>query len=150
MIRKQIRPNLVVADQPTAADLEALKAEGFTGVVNLRNDGEPEQPLGTAAEGAKVQSLGMDYLHYGVGGAPLSDAGVESVRKFLDDHAAAKVLVHCRKGGRAAALVLLHQALADGWSPAEAIAKGRALGLEVDGNLRLMVEGYLHDHRPNP
>ena len=55
---------------PTEADLRALKDEGYVGVVNLRNDGEPEQPLGTAAEGERVRSLGMDYVHYGVGSAP--------------------------------------------------------------------------------
>ncbi len=150
MIRKQIDAGLAIADQPSRAELAALKSEGYTGVVNLRNDGEPEQPLGTAEEGQEVRALGMDYLHSGVGGAPLTEALVESVRAFLAEHATQKVLVHCRKGGRAAAMVLLDKALKERWSPAEAIAKGRALGLEVDGNLRLMVESYLHDHQANP
>ena len=150
MMRKQIDGVVAIADQPSEAEFAALKAEGYAGVINLRHDGEPEQPLGTAAEGAKVRALGMDYLHSPVGGAPLTEAGVEAVRAFLGKHAAEKVLVHCRKGGRAAALVLLDKALKERWSPAEAIAKGRALGLEVDGNLRLMVESYLHDHQANP
>src|SRR3954468_2994319 len=136
-------PGITVADQPSEEDLRALKAEGYTGVVNLRNDGEPEQPLGTAAEGDLVRSLGMDYLHYGVGGAPLSDAGVASVCDFLTQHSGGKVLVHCRKGARAAALVLLHEAKTRNWSVDEAMAKGREMGLEVDGGLRMMVENYL-------
>jgi protein tyrosine phosphatase (PTP) superfamily phosphohydrolase (DUF442 family) len=113
--------------------------------VNLRNDGEPEQPLGTSAEGEKVRALGMDYLHMGVGGAPLSESGVKSVCDFIDTQG--KVMVHCRKGGRAAAIVLIHQARANHWSAAEASAKGRGLGLEVDGGLRSIVENYLDDHR---
>jgi protein tyrosine phosphatase (PTP) superfamily phosphohydrolase (DUF442 family) len=44
-----------------------------------------------------------------VGGAPLSGPGVGAVCDFLDRHSDGKVLVHCRKGGRAAALVLLHR-----------------------------------------
>ena len=150
MIRKQIDATMAIADQPSAADLSALKAEGYAGVVNLRHDGEPEQPLGTAAEGEQVRALGMDYLHTPIGGAPLTEAGVEAVRAFLARHEGEKVLVHCRKGGRAAALLLLDRALKERWSPAEAIARGRTLGLEVDGNLRLMVESYLHDHQGNP
>src|SRR4051812_7134268 len=107
-IKSTNTPGITVADQPSDADLGRLKAEGYTGVVNLRNDGEPEQPLSTSEEGERVRAMGMDYLHYGVGGAPLSEEGVASVSAFLERHAPGKVLVHCRKGSRAAALVLLH------------------------------------------
>ncbi len=145
LFERAITPGITIGDQPTEADLARLKAEGFNGVVNLRNDGEPEQPLSTAAEGEKVRALGMDYLHMGVGGSPLTEDGVRAVCDFIDAHP--RVMVHCRKGGRAAALVLLHQARANGWTAAEAAAKGRGLGLEVDGGLRAIVENYLDDHR---
>ena len=87
----------------------------------------------------------MEYLHYGVGGKPLADPGVAQVCDFIDRQTAegGKVLVHCKKGGRAVALVLIQQARAQGWSAAEAIEKGRAMGLQVDGQLKMMVESYL-------
>ncbi len=144
LFERAITPQITIGDQPSESDLVRFKAEGFTGVINLRNDGEPEQPLSTTAEGEKVRGLGMDYLHMGVGG-PLGEVGVKAVCDFIDAHG--KVMVHCRKGGRAAALVLIHQANAAGWSAAEAVAKGRGLGLEVDGGLRSIVENYLDDHR---
>jgi uncharacterized protein (TIGR01244 family) len=145
-VKKPITPEITIADQPTEADLRALKDEGYVGVVNLRNDGEPEQPMGIAAEGAAARGLGLDYLHYGVGSAPLTAAGVGSVCEFIDKHAGAgKVLVHCRKAGRAAAIVLLQQAKAQRWSPDEALARGKAMGLEVDGGLKTLVENYLRD-----
>ena len=143
-VKKPITPAITIADQPTADDLKVLKAEGYVGVVNLRNDGEPEQPLSTAAEGALAQEIGLDYLHYGVGSTPLTEEGVSAVCRFLDEHAAGKTLVHCRKGGRAAALALLYiGAKAENWSPDEAVAKGNALGLNVDGGLKTLVENYL-------
>lgn len=146
--QRTITPAIVIADQPTEADLASLKASGFVGVVNLRNDGEPEQPLSTSDEGEKAKSLGLDYIHMGVGSAPLLESGVDSVCQFLDEHTKdGKVLVHCRKGGRAAAVVLLYEALKEGWEPSEAATKGRAMGLEVDGGLRTLVETYLDDHR---
>ena len=145
--QRAITDSIVIADQPTEADLAALKADGYAAVVNLRNDGEPEQPIGTAAEGEIVKSHGLDYIHMGVGGAPLLETKVDEVCRFIAEHSEGKVLVHCRKGGRAAAIVLIQQALAHGWSAAEAATKGKALGLEVDGNLRLMIETYLDDHR---
>ena len=145
LFERAITPQITIGDQPTESDLARLKAEGYTGIVNLRNDGEPEQPLSTTAEGDKVRALGMEYIHMGVGGAPLTQTGVQGVCQFIDTHG--KVMVHCRKGGRAAAIVLIHQARANGWSAAEAAARGRGLGLEVDGGLRTIVENYLDDHR---
>lgn len=136
---------ITIGDQPTDEDLERLRREGYVGVVNLRNPGEPEQPMSPSEEGERIQGLGMEYLHYGVGAAPLTEQGVESVCDFVDRHAQGgqKVMVHCRKGGRAAALVLIQQARANRWKPEEAIARGREMGLDVDGNLRMMVESYL-------
>ena len=138
---RAITPQITIGDQPTEADLIRLKSEGYTGVVNLRNDGEPEQPLDTATEGQQVRDLGMAYIHLGVGANPLTKPGVESVCDFINNQD--KVMVHCRKGGRAAAIVLIQQAQQAGWQAGEAAAKGRGLGLEVDGGLQAAVEGYL-------
>jgi uncharacterized protein (TIGR01244 family) len=143
-VKKTITPKIVIGDQPTEADLADLQAQGFAGVVNLRHDGEPEQPIGTAEEGELVRGLGMEYLHLGIGGAPLSDPGVSGVCDFIDRLSEeGKVLVHCRKGGRAVALVLLQQARSNGWTAEEAVEKGRTMGLQVDGPLRTVVEDYL-------
>jgi uncharacterized protein (TIGR01244 family) len=144
-VKKPVTPQITIGDQPTEDDLLECKYEGYTGIVNLRNDGEPEQPLSTTAEGDRVRAVGMEYLHYGVGGKPLADPGVTEVCDFIDRLAGegGKVLVHCRKGGRAMALVLIQQARAQGWSSEEALAKGRAMGLVVDGQLQAMVQAYL-------
>jgi uncharacterized protein (TIGR01244 family) len=147
-VKRAITPTITLGDQPTEADLERLKGEGYVGIVNLRNPGEPEQPMSPTEEGEKVRALGMEYLHYGVGAAPLTKQGVAAVSDFIDRHAQAseKVLVHCRRGPRVAALVLLQQARANQWTAAEAIAKGKAMGLDVEGGLRTMVEAYLEEH----
>jgi uncharacterized protein (TIGR01244 family) len=144
-VKQSITPAITIGDQPTPDDLLDCKYEGFAGVVNLRHDGEPEQPLSPSAEGREVRALGMDYLHYAVGGAPLRDPEVTQVCDFIDKIASAgdKVLVHCRRGGRAVGLVLIQQARAHGWKADEAIEKGRAMGLSVDGPLRAIIESYL-------
>jgi len=144
---RAVTPKIAIGDQPTEADLAELKNEGFSGIINLRNDGEPDQPMNTAQEGDKARALGLDYLHYGVGSAPLSATGVTAVCDFIDQHADGtnKVLVHCRRGPRAIALVLLQQARANKWTSSEVVAKGKAMGLEVDGGLKMLVESYLSE-----
>jgi uncharacterized protein (TIGR01244 family) len=144
-VKRPFSPTITIGDQPTEADLAQLKQEGYSGIVNLRNDGEPDQPYSTKKEGEIANGLGMDYLHSGVGAAPLTSAGVNAVCDFIDKHAQGtnKVLVHCRRGGRAVALLLLQQARANNWSADEVIAKGTAIGLEVDSGLKTLVENYL-------
>jgi uncharacterized protein (TIGR01244 family) len=146
-VKRAVTASITIGDQPTEADLSQLKQEGYTGVVNLRNDGEPEQPMSTAEEGNKVRALGMDYIHHGVGSAPLTVQGVTAVCDFIDKHSQGqeKVLVHCRRGPRAIALLLLQQARAQKWTNDQVVAKGKAMGLEIDGGLRLLVEHFLQD-----
>ncbi|ODU00345.1 MAG: hypothetical protein ABS79_03545 [Planctomycetes bacterium SCN 63-9] len=143
--KQDFTSTITIADQPTDSDLGQLSREGFKGVINLRNDGEPEQPLSTSQEGEKATALGMDYLHYGVGGPPLTEEGVNSVCDFIDDHTAegGKVLVHCRKGSRAKALVYLQQARKNGWGSSDVRTRSAEIGLPIEGNLLLMVEDYL-------
>lgn len=138
-----ITPNITIADQPTEADLAELKSHGYQGVVNLRTSGEPDQPLNPDAEGKLAEELGLDYLHVGVGGNGLNPDDLTRFVKFLEDRHDSKVLVHCRKGGRAAALVLIQQIRVNGWSAQEAFDKGAKLGLNVDGGLRAMVERFM-------
>ena len=126
-VKRPFTSAITIGDQPTEADLKQLKQEGYAAVVNLRNDGEPEQPLSTRDEGAIVSELGMDYLHYAVGSAPLSPEGVSAVADFIDQYAQEpnKVLVHCRKGGRAVALLLLQQARPTTGAPMKSSPRAR-------------------------
>ena len=146
-VKRPLTATITIGDQPTEADLTELKQQGYTAVVNLRNDGEPDQPLSTGEEGNKVRALGMAYLHHGVGSASLTVQGVKAVCDFIDDHSqeTEKVLVHCRRGPRAIAILLLQQARIHKWTNAEVFAKGKAMGLELDGGLKLMVDQFLQD-----
>ncbi len=142
-VEKPITDRITIADQPTAADLARLAGEGFVAVVNLREDGEPEQPLDVAAEGREATAHGLAYHHLGVGKEPLSDPGAAATCDFIDrETERGKVLVHCRGGSRAAAIVLIQQARAHGWNPDEAVEKGRELGLALKPALQAKVEQY--------
>ncbi len=142
---RQLDERLAIADQPSEAELEPLKEQGFVAVVNLRRDGEPNQPLSTEAEGQVVRDLGLNYHHYAVGGQPLDRAEVEAVSQFLQAQSG-PVLLHCLKGARAAALVLLHKMHTEGLTKQQTWEQAEAMDLKFGDPLRGLVEAYVDHH----
>ena len=147
--QRPITATITIGDQPAAADLEQLKQEGYKGVVNLRNDGEPDQPLSTSEEGNQVRALGMKYLHYGVGVAPLSEAGVTGVCDFVDETPKGRTRSWSTVDeGPRRHRPLTPPASGKSLGGEEVFAKGKALGLEVDGGLKCWSRAiFLHRKR---
>jgi uncharacterized protein (TIGR01244 family) len=106
MKRGKISERISVGGQPTEDDLKLLKAEGIEAVINLRRDGEQNQPLDPAQEGAVVKAAGLKYFHIPVDSADPKREQVQAVQAALAE-AKGKVFVHCQGGGRACTMALL-------------------------------------------
>lgn len=131
-----VSEKLTTGGQPTMADLERLKAEGFTTVINLRGEGEvtkrddPEDAKRfNFDEAAAASSLGLTYVHL-----PISskDGLTAENAKLLDDAlkaAPGPVLLHCGSGNRAGALMALRAFHVEGKGAEEALAIGKTAGL---------------------
>ncbi|RMG11420.1 MAG: hypothetical protein D6729_17980 [Deltaproteobacteria bacterium] len=121
----RVSETLVTGGQPSKAQLERLKEEGFTTVISLRTDAEPGAKEGI--ENAKA--LGFKVVHIPVAGA--KGVTEENARKVAEALAAAdgKVVLHCASGNRAGAMVALKAYYVDGKSVEEALRLGRAAGL---------------------
>jgi uncharacterized protein (TIGR01244 family) len=121
---------LLIAGQPDAQVLRGWAASGVRTVVNLRKEGEDQQPMSVAAEGERCQALGMDYVSLPVS-APKVDAalaaGFEKV--LVAAREAGPVAVHCKLGQRAGAMVLIALARHQGWDADRAICEADRLGL---------------------
>lgn len=116
--------------QPTEADLEALKAAGVTTVINLRRDGEQNQPLHPKAEGDVAARLGLKYVHVPVDAKNLDPKQVDAVAKAIAA-SAGSVFIHCGVGGRATTHALLAEAKASGQSAEQILAKATAIGAPI-------------------
>lgn len=143
MNRRSVSPRIEVAGQPTRDELQSLRAEGFVGVVNVRLDGEPEQPLSPGDEAIEVGAAGLDYLHVPVGGGPIDPSGMDAIYQFLEVHSAGKVLIHCKQGGRAQAVALLYLARRENWPVEEVIVRGLQEGFALSPGLQILVREYL-------
>lgn len=118
-------PDLLTGGQPSAGQLEALAAAGYTTIVDLRAEGEKGAP---SDEPEQVESLGLSYVRIPVTGA--ADLTEEKARELdaVLDSAAGPAVVHCATGNRVGALLALRARL-DGAAPEAALEHGLDAGL---------------------
>ena len=126
----KISERLTVGGQPTEDDLRGLKAEGFDGIINLRRDGEANQPLDPAGEGKAATAAGLKYFHIPVNSADPKREQVEAVRTALSQ-VKGPVYVHCQGGGRACMMALLATAPASGYGAKEMMAQAETAGFPI-------------------
>ena len=125
---------VMVSPQIAADDFAALARAGVRAVINNRPDGEEPGQLSSAEAANLAAENGLAYHHIPITAATLSDAAVTA---FRQDVAAAggEVLAYCRSGTRSATLWALGAILAGEISREEALAVGRANGLDLAGGL---------------
>lgn len=119
---KRINDQVSVSPQISLDDLAAIRAAGFTAVVNNRPDGEsPDQPS-SATMAAAAKAAGLDYHYIPLGRDGVSPEMIDETRAVLEG-SHGKVLCYCRSGTRSTTLWALSQA---GKAPAEEIVSAAA------------------------
>ena len=126
-----VRDRIILAGQPTVADLAAWRAQGVTTVFNLRTPTEmDDRAVVPYDEAAQAAALGLDYSHQPIGGK------AHPYRpEVLDAFAAAMassegpVLLHCGTGVRAGLLYAAYAVKHLGQTPDQAMRDLEPLGL---------------------
>lgn len=145
--RIQINDQITVGAQPSADQLDALKEDGFQSVINLRADGEQDQPLSPADEGEKVTAIGLEYCHIPVNMQSMSPELVDQVREQLRS-LPTPIFMHCQKGKRAGAMAMMHAACEAGQSGDETLQMAAQMGFECDQpQLAEFVKNYIDDKK---
>lgn len=122
---RQVTDDIAISGQPSPEDLDALKAQGFRTIVNLRTDDEPGL---LDDEEREVESRALNYAAVPVSPALLDDVAVARFSQELESIDGKPALVHCRSAGRAGMMVLLHMAVQNGWSVQKALQTGKEMG----------------------
>ncbi len=119
---KRINEKVSVASQISPDDIPALKAAGFTTIVNNRPDGESfDQPASDEMKAA-AEAAGLSYHYIPLGRDGVSSAMVEATVAALEG-SSGPVLAFCRSGTRSTTLWALAQA---GKMPAQEIVAAAA------------------------
>ena len=91
----------LVDGQIAPVDMDALKAEGVTMIVNNRPDGEDDgQPTSDEIEAA-ARAAGIDYRHVPIARG-MGPTDVEAMRSAIHDAGGGKLFAFCRTGNRSA------------------------------------------------
>lgn len=106
---RPITPTYAVSPQIALEDLPAIKAAGFTTVINNRPDGEIPPHLHHAQMQAAATALGLTYVQNTVIGGAMTDANVAAQGKAI---AAANgpVFAYCASGNRSSVVWALSNA----------------------------------------
>ena len=145
--RMKLNEQITVGGQPTEEQLAELKQAGFKTVINLRTEGEENQPLSPEAEAGKVQAQGMEYRHLPVSPQAMGPELVDRFRHELEQ-LPAPVFVHCASGMRAGAFSMMHLATQAGWSGDDTLRKAEQMGFECkQPELKEFVKGYIDSHQ---
>jgi uncharacterized protein (TIGR01244 family) len=130
MIRK-VDDSISVAPQISLEDVAAIKAAGFTGIVNNRPDDEEAGQISGDAIRDAAAAAGLSYTAIPITHAGFSYPQIEAMAEFLAV-ADGPVLAFCRSGTRSCNLWALAQAR-NGADADELIAKGAGAGYNLDG-----------------
>ncbi len=107
---------VATSGQPTQAQLEAVRAEGYEAVVNLAPSDAANNALPGEAE--IVSALGMSYHHIPVAWSNPRAQDFGAFSDLMDSLKDKKVLVHCAANFRVTVFYALYAMAADQW-PAE-------------------------------
>jgi sulfide:quinone oxidoreductase len=105
----KLTPNVSVAPQIEAEDLEAIKSMGFRSIINNRPDRESMQQPASDAIAEKAAALGLDYRFIPVISGSFEDEDVARFRDALDEMEG-PVLAFCRSGTRSSVMWALANA----------------------------------------
>ncbi len=151
-LKRPVTPDITVADAPTAADLAALRAEGYRALLDLRAPDEPlpaPDRLTPADEARRAAELGLRYENIPVLLEEVDDVLIQRVGERI---AAVEkpVLVHCAHGRRAGAMALMHLAVERGLTAQQCLDMAQAMGYDCENQpqLKQLVVAYVERHSP--
>jgi uncharacterized protein (TIGR01244 family) len=106
---RALTPTYAVSPQIALEDLPAIKAAGYTTIINNRPDAEIPPHLHTAHMQAAAQALGLTYIHNTVIGGAMTEANVEAQAKAIAN-ASGPVFAYCASGNRSSVVWALANA----------------------------------------
>ena len=125
----------LLGGQPSASQYKQISVAGYKTVISLRDEEEP----GAAESKAQAEEAGLTFINIPVPGASgFTKENAEALGEALKGQG--PFVVHCKSGGRVAALFALKCGMVDGKTVDQAIEEGHKMGL---GGLEQVIRNIL-------
>jgi uncharacterized protein (TIGR01244 family) len=141
---KPINPELTVAGQITAEQLQQAAQAGFKSILNLRS---PSEEGYWSEEQQQVESLGLRYLNLPVKVEELTDELTTQILQQIDQ-LPKPALIHCGVSMRAGAMALMNVATRQGMTPQQAFELAQTIGFDCSAypQMKAFFEHYVSQH----
>lgn len=134
MSYRAITEDYAVSGQISPDEIAALKAAGFTTVINNRPDAEVPPDLSSARMREAVEAAGLAYVDNPFSHAAFSLDLVERQSAAIEA-APGPVFAYCASGNRSTVLWAMAQVKAGAVGPEDAVAAAAAQGYDLRGLL---------------
>jgi sulfide:quinone oxidoreductase len=135
---KKLSKEVAVSPQISVADLDDIKALGYTSVVCHRPDGEGADQINFDEIEAAAVKLGLKAIYQPVVSGKINDDDVATFKTTMDE-AKGPVFAYCRTGTRCTTLWSL--AKSTELSVTEILSASKAAGYDMSGVVRRIVNG---------
>ncbi len=126
MINEQkISEKVIAGGVPDHTDIDTFKNRGVSTVISLLTEGEPG-----FTEGPTVQAAGLNFVSIPISVDSINDDAVERFSEAVEK-SEGEVVVHCKSGGRAGIMTLLHEAKKNGWDFQTACEEGKKFNAKI-------------------
>ncbi|MBI3404531.1 MAG: hypothetical protein HY046_03630 [Acidobacteria bacterium] len=137
----RVNADFATAGQPTIADVERAKSDGFKSIINLQ---EPSE-FKAIPEEATAKKLGLRFYNIPVVYMNPRPEQVDEFLRIADDPANRPMLLHCTMAIRAGAFWMIRRVLREGWDVNTAEAEAEKLGLGA-AHLKKFARDYIASH----
>ncbi|MBM3096141.1 TIGR01244 family phosphatase [Ensifer sp. T173] len=130
MIITKVNEKLSIMAQPATDEFQSFADQGFTGLINVRPDGEDEEQPGSEQEAAAAKKARMSYTFIPVTLPTVTESEVAAFQEALDE-AEGPVVAHCKSGRRALHLYAIGEVLAGRMRRSEVQEFGHLHGFDL-------------------
>lgn len=151
---KQQRPGIVNFSKVDAvvacggatdtAALDALKADGFKAIINLRTAGE--QGANLEQNAARAKQLGLKYISIPFNAQQPDPKAVDTFLAEIADKNNQPAFVHCGSASRVGSFWLVKRVMQDGWTIEKATAEAKLIGMRGEPLEKFALD-YIASHK---
>jgi uncharacterized protein (TIGR01244 family) len=140
----QVDAVIACAGATEVTALDALKADGFKSIINLRQ--AQERGVNLDESRARAEAVGLTYIHIPFNAGSPDPSVIDQFLAAVATPANQPAFVHCGSASRVGAVMIAKRVLQDKWDIEKAVEEAKMIGLRGEP-LEKFARDYVAAHR---